>query len=767
MNKLPLVLLMVLLLSPCAGRGQSFVIGDSQFVLNGKPFQILSGEMHYARVPSEYWRDRLLKIKALGLNTVATYVFWNVHEPRQGQFEFSGNADLARFLRTAQEVGLYVILRPGPYACAEWEFGGFPSWLIREHDLKVRTSDPRFLAACRAYISRLGTEVAPLQITRGGPVIMVQVENEYGSFGNDTTYLGAIRNFLRAAGFDVPLFSADGSSEMPNAYLPDVFPGVNGATGESIFSAVRRYRPHGPFWVPEFYPGWLDHWGEPHAHSDPSEVAKDLAWIVRNGISVSLYMVHGGTNFGFMNGANFGGRYQPQPTSYDYDAPIDEAGRLTPKYYAIREVLRKYGRTGGDLPPVPVSPPLITIPGIDMRQYAGLFDRLPSAESSPSPLSMEDIGQSYGYILYQTVLGKNERGLLSFSNLCDYGIVYLNGKKVASLDRRDREHSLELSVDRAPATLSVLVENGGRINYGRELQDNRKGITGSVLFNGRELTGWKIFPFSFGSSPDTVPTAENGSFGPRLYRGDFTIREAGDTYLDLRGWGKGCVWVNGHNLGRYWYIGPQQTLYLPGVWLHEGVNTVVVMELEACSTPFIRGIDHSILDMVEPDLLRPPLPPREAGTAVTLLSDLAAEGNFSSADTLQDVSFTPRAGRYVCLKSLSSQAKDHFASAAEIYLLDEHGKPLQRSQWKIVGVDSEELDAEDGRAENVLDGDPETIWHTEWGARQPDHPHQLIIDLGEEHQLGGLRYLARQGDRPGKIRSYQCYIRTAPFEFSK
>jgi beta-galactosidase len=765
--KILLAIVVFLQLSVPSALGQNFTIGDSQFVLNGKPFQILAGEMHYSRVPSEYWRDRLLKIKSMGLNTVATYVFWNVHEPRPGEYQFSGEADVARFVKTAQEAGLYVILRPGPYACAEWEFGGFPSWLIKEHDLKVRSEDPRFLAACNRYFARLGQELAPLQITHGGPIIMVQVENEYGSFGNDTVYLGAIRDMLRSSGFTVPLFSADGSFQMPNAYLHDVFPGVNGATGTSIFEAVRRYRPHGPYWVPEFYPGWLDHWGEPHARVHPDTVARDFEWIISRGISVSLYMVHGGTNFGFMNGANFGGRYQPQPTSYDYDAPIDESGRLTPKYFALREVLKKYLAKKTTLPPVPVTEPLITIPRVDVRESGRLFDRLPAPVVSPTPLSMEDIGQSYGYILYRAALNKKGKGTLAINDLCDYGIIYLNGKKVASLDRRDKQKKIDIAVDHAPATLDIFVENGGRINYGHEMMANRKGITGSVTLNGEDLTDWKMFPFPLDSGPDTASAPENTAYGPRIYHAQFPIRKPGDTYLDMRGWGKGCVWVNGHALGRYWYIGPQQTLYLPGVWLREGSNDVTVLELEACATPFLRGIDCAVLNMLEADLLKPPLPPRVQGRMVTLPTDLAAEGEFASSDAPQDFTFSQRKGRYICLTSLSSQKQDHFASMAELFVLDKNGNSLPRTAWTIYTVDSEELNAEDGQAENVFDGDLETIWHTEWGARQPDHPHLLIVDLGEIHDITGVRYIPRQGDHPGKIKKYQCYVRTEPFETEK
>jgi beta-galactosidase len=743
---------------------QTFAISDSQFLLRGKPFQIISGEMHYVRIPPEYWRDRLVKAKCMGLNTISTYVFWNVHEPRQGVFNFTGNADIARFVMTAQEVGLYVILRPGPYVCAEWDFGGCPSWLLKEHDLKVRSTDPRFLAACERYIKMLGRELTSLQISKGGPIIMVQIENEYGSFGNDTAYPGKIRDMIRGAGFDVPLFSADGSSQMPNAYLPDVFPGVNGATGQDIFNAIRRYKPHGPYFVPEFYPGWLDHWGEPHAKVDVTEIAGDLEWILSHDISVNLYMFHGGTNFGFMNGANFGYHYQPQPTSYDYDAPLDEEGRPTPKYFKLQEVIKKYLPADTVLPSLPSPLPLIDIPSFTLRETCDPFESSNASIFSDRPRPMEDLDQSYGYILYRHVFKMPVRGKLVMNDLHDYGIVCVNGEKIASLDRRNKQRVVPIDIPGAPATLDILVENGGRVNYGREMISDRKGITGSVTIDGKELFGWNIHLLPMENAPNVRYLERDNLTGPVVYRGKFILPKTGDTFLDMRGWGKGCVWVNGRNLGRFWYLGPQQTLYVPGAWLKSGENEITVLELEGSGYRNLRGLREPILDSLENDRLKPILPPRVKGKIHFSENDLVSEGNFLPGDKPRDIVFSLIRGRYICLRSISSQRNDHFASIAEFYLLDGKGEALDCDKWKIYTVDSEELQSEDGQAENIFDGNNETIWHTQWGSAQPDHPHYVVIDIGEDRQIGGFRYVPRQEDRPGKIKEFKFYVRHAPFE---
>jgi beta-galactosidase len=597
-----LLLLLALASAAPAAMGR-FTIDQQRgaFLIDGRPFQIVSGEMHYLRIPPEYWRDRLLMARAMGLNTIATYVFWNMHEPRPGVFDFRGGADLARFIRTAQEVGLYVIVRPGPYACAEWEFGGYPAWLLKQHDLQVRSMDKRYLEASARYLKRLGQEIAPLQNTRGGPIIMVQFENEYGSYGKDKVYLRRVRAMLQEAGFDVPLFTSDGAVQMPNGYLPEALPAINGSTGQEIFDTIRKFRPNGPFFVAEFYPGWLDHWGEPHAHVDAAKSAAELEWMLSHGVSVNLYMFHGGTSFGFMNGANYSDHYQPQPTSYDYDAPLDEAGRPTPKYYRFRDGIAKHLPAGARLPDVPPARPTIAVPRFDLEQAASLLDALPSPVKSERPLSMEDIGQSYGYILYRTRIDAPAAGPLVITELRDYAVVLVNGRRIASLDRRLKQHSVNLAISQAPATLDILVENGGRINYGPRLTRNRKGITEKVTLAGRELTGWEIFPLPMEDISAVRFARQGSSSAPLLRKGTFHIDAPGDTFLDMRGWGKGCVLVNGHNLGRFWRIGPQQTLYLPGAWLRKGANEIVVLDLENAAQTSVAGLRDPILNQLPPE----------------------------------------------------------------------------------------------------------------------------------------------------------------------
>jgi len=753
----------------------TFTLSGDHFLLDGKPFQIIAGEMHYARIPREYWRHRLRMARAMGLNTVATYVFWNYHEPRQGEFDFtSERRDLAAFIRTAAEEGLWVIIRPGPYACAEWEFGGYPWWLLRDPNLVVRGMDPEFLGAAEKYLARLGREVAPLQVTRGGPVIMVQVENEYGSFGSDRAFMEKMRDYTVAAGFDVPLFTADGPTQCRDGHLPGVLPAINGDVNPvSLRDTVRKYNGgSGPFFCPEFYPGWLDHWGEAHAVVPAGKLIPGLDALLSAGVSVNLYMLHGGTNFGFTSGANYGGRFQPQPTSYDYDAPLDEAGRPTPKYFALREVILRNLPPGARVPEPPPALPVIEIPPVELTETAPLFDGLPGPIISERTLTMEEAGVGAGYILYRTTLSSPAGGRLEIEELRDYGIVFLDGRRIADLDRRHRQKALSIPSGAGDRTLDILVENGGRINYGRQLTDNRKGITGGVTLNGAPLRGWKIYPLPLADIASWDFSGGGAGDLPAFHRGEFSLDRTGDTFLDMSAWGKGCVWVNGHNLGRFWYIGPQQTLYCPGTWLKTGRNEVVVLELggtsasrAVSSTPAfsVRGLTRPVLDSLRGDALAPPPPSREPGTLVPDSADHVLAGTFSPGDSAQVFHFPVRTARYFCLESLSSLAGDPFASASELYLLDPSGVRLDRAGWTVPWVESEELVAEDGRAENAIDGDRESIWHTGWGSGQPPHPHSLVVDLGEETGVAGFVYLSRTGNAPGKIREFNLYLRSTPF----
>lgn len=756
-----------------AGLAQStFAISDSAFLLDGKPFQIKAGEMHPARVPHQYWADRLRMIHAMGLNTVSVYVFWNQHEPNQGQFNFTGDADIAQFVRLAQKEGLWVILRPGPYVCAEWEFGGYPWWLLKSPEMKVRSQDPRFLAASARYLKMLGEQLAPLQITRGGPIIMVQVENEYGSYGSDHVYMEKIRDMDRDAGFDVPFFTADGGGNMmANGSLPGVLPGLNGGSGPNIMKEIGRYRPAGPWFVPEFYPGWLDHWGEPHARTAIAGLVRETEWELTNGVSFCYYMVFGGTSFGFMSGANYGGQFQPQPTSYDYDAPIDEAGHPTKKYFALRDVLGKHLAPGETLPDVRVNAPVIEIPKIEFTTSASVFDLLGKPVKSEKLLGFEDLDQGYGYVLYRTQLDFPAGAKLKINGLRDYAVVSVDGRRVGTLDRRHRQDSVVLT--NAGSTLDILVENGGRINYGRQLADNRKGITGSVTLDDRELTGWEMFKLPFDNAP-ALKASSHPDTAPFVTRGAFELSEVGDTYLDLRGWGKGIVIVNGHNLGRYWHIGPQQTLYCPGVWLKKGRNDIAVFEQIKDGLRPLSGMATPVLTQLDKDEPAP-VPVKSAARVLPAVvrgkmrepklasSSLLKAGALADQEGEQTVRFPLQTGRFIGLQALSSHNDDEFTTLAELNALDADGRAVSRKNWRVAYVDSEENFAEGDQAENAFDGLAESFWHTLWSAPHPAHPHTLVIDLGAQQEISGLRLLPRQDSANGRIKDYRVFLSAAPF----
>ena len=561
----------------------SFGWRADQFLLDGAPFVIRSGEMHYPRVPRPYWRDRMQKMRALGLNTLCTYVFWNLHEPRPGEFDFSGNLDLAEYIRTAQREGLWVLLRPGPYICSEWDFGGLPAWLLADSEMHVRSADPRFLAAAGRYIDRVGKEVRGLQISRGGPIVMVQVENEDGSFGSDKAYLNAIRRMIVDAGFDAQLYTSDGSgrSNLAGGTLDDVLSVINFGDGSNIqreFANFANFRKDVPRMCGEFWVGWFDHWGERHHTTPPARGASGVDWMLSQGISFNLYMVHGGSSFGFMSGANFAPPYQPDISAYDYDSPLDEAGRPTAKFQALREVIRKYLPAGTELPALPAPLPVIAVPRFELRESAPVTARLGTPLRSPSPLAMEAAGQSYGYILYRKKLGRAAKGKLEFGDVRDYAVVYQGDRKLGTLDRRLKQTSLDVDLD-TDQPIDILVANLGRVNFGAALVSDRKGIIGKVTLASEELRDWEIYPLPM-DDPGRWPFAAKPVRGPALHRGTFRLDTVGDTFFDLRGWGIGALWVNGHCLGRYWRVGPQQSLFVPSMWLKRGENEVILLDLE-------------------------------------------------------------------------------------------------------------------------------------------------------------------------------------------
>ena len=600
---LPVVLMVIINIS-CAQKAEhTFALGDNDFLLDGKPFQMISGEMHYPRVPREAWRARMKMAKAMGLNTIGTYVFWNLHEPQKGKFDFTGNNDVAEFVKIAKEEGLWVILRPSPYVCAEWEFGGYPYWLQNEKGLVVRSKEEQYLKEYQTYIMEIGKQLAPLQTNHGGNIIMVQIENEYGSYGSDKEYLKINQDLFKKAGFDGLLYTCDPAGDVKKGYLPGLLPAVNGidnpAKVKSLVNSLHDGK--GPYYIAEWYPAWFDWWGTKH-HTVPAEkYVNRLDSVLAAGISINMYMFHGGTTRGFMNGANYKGNtpYEPQISSYDYDAPLDEAGNATDKFMKFRAVIAKHLPVGQTLPSVPAAKPTIAISDIHLDQSVSLLNILPAPKSNTTPLTFEDLNQDYGYVLYRTKIKGGKNGILKLKDLRDYAIVMVNGKTVGTMDRRIKLDSMQVDLPSGDVTLDILVENMGRINFGKYLLQNKKGITESVWFDHAELKNWAMYSLPFADIKGVKFTGVSSNTTPVIKKGSFTVSTPADTYFDMRAWGKGMVWVNGHNLGKYWSIGPQQTLYLPVEWLKPGKNDVVVLELLKPEQTQLNTIAKPILDQLQ------------------------------------------------------------------------------------------------------------------------------------------------------------------------
>ena len=571
----------------------TFAIADGQFLYDGKPTAIYSGEMHYERVPAPYWRHRLKMMKAMGLNAVATYVFWNFHEVAPGKWDWTTDEhNLRKFVQTAQEEDMLVILRPGPYCCAEWEYGGYPWWLQQQEGLVVRCYNQPFLDACRTYVNQLADQVRDLQITHGGPIVMVQAENEFGSYVSQRPdipleehkrYSAAIRQTLIDAGFDIPMFTSDGSWLFEGGAIEGALPTANGEDNvENLKKVVDAYHGgKGPYMVAEFYPGWLDHWNEPFVRVPAEHTIRQTQKYLDNGVNFNFYMVHGGTNFGFWAGANYNNEtnIQPDITSYDYDAPISEAGWATEKYMGIRELMKKYVKY--DVPEVPERIPVVKLPELYFDKTVDVLPLLEQQKpvTADEPLHFEDLGQGFGYVLYRRHFNQPISGVMRVPGIADFATVYVDGKKVGELNRVLDCDSLLIDIP-FNSTLDILVENLGRINYGARIVENHKGITQPITIGGSRISGnWNMYGLPLSQMPAVDALPEGYKTGcPVYYRAKFTLHKVGDTSLDMEKWGKGIVFVNGHNLGRYWKVGPQQTLYLPGCWLKEGENEVVVFE---------------------------------------------------------------------------------------------------------------------------------------------------------------------------------------------
>ena len=599
--KLKSLLIALVCLFPLIGSTQvkthSFSLAKTEFLLDGKPFQIISGEMHPARIPVEYWRHRIQMAKAMGCNTIAAYIFWNYHESEPGLFDFeTGNHNIAQFIRIVQEEGMYLILRPGPYVCAEWDFGGLPFYLLSIPDIKVRCMDPRYTQPAERYIKTLALQVKELQVTKGGPILMVQVENEYGSYANDRNYMKWLQDVWKKNGIEVPFYTSDGATPfmLEAGSLPDAAIGLDPGANAANFAEATKANPNVPSFCSELYPGWLTHWGEEWQRPDTTGLLKDVKWLMDNKKSFNFYVIHGGTNFGYWAGANAFSptQYQPDVTSYDYDAPINEMGQATPKYYALRRLLAQYNPPKTKVLPVPAALPVIEIPEIAMSTSASVWENLPTPILSSQPKPMEMLGQSGGFILYRTNLIGHKKGKLRITELHDYATVFVDGKYIGKLDRGKAENIIELtaSVSVNPQ-LDILVEGMGHINFAEYMID-RKGITERVSLNGMTLMNWQIYSLPFDEAYlnnlqfHVGEKTQPGNF----FKGEFQLTAVGDTYLDLSQWEKGVVWVNGHNLGRYWQIGPQKRLYCPAPWLKKGKNEIVVFDLHMLAPKTVKGV---------------------------------------------------------------------------------------------------------------------------------------------------------------------------------
>ena len=702
-----------------AQKGGTFTTGDKTFLLNGKPFVVKAAELHYPRIPRAYWEHRIKMCKALGMNTVCLYVFWNIHEQEEGKFDFTGNNDVAAFCRLAQKNGMYVIVRPGPYVCAEWEMGGLPWWLLKKKDIRLREQDPYFMQRVEIFEKEVGKQLAPLTIQNGGPIIMVQVENEYGSYGKDKPYVSAIRDIVRKSGFDkVSLFQCDWSSNFLNNGLDDLTWTMNFGTGANIdqqFKRLGEVRPNAPKMCSEFWSGWFDKWGARHETRPAKDMVEGMDEMLSKGISFSLYMTHGGTSFGHWAGANSPG-FQPDVTSYDYDAPINEWGLATPKFYELQKMMAKYN-DGKKLPAVPKAPmQIIKVPEFKFTEYKPL---------------------SYGV--------KNEK-------------------------------SLELPAMPQGAQLTIVVEGMGRINFGRAIKDY-KGIIGNVtITTQKEDCELALTPTRWNNSSIaddyqtavkalTMPTNKMRGLQTKAgyYRGYFNLKKVGDTFINMEAFGKGQVYVNGHALGRFWQIGPQQTLYLPGCWLKKGKNEVIVLDVvgpkgeegkpgsTVAPTAFCQ--DHPELDKLN---LEKSNKHNEPGHRMDLNSETPVlKGEFKAGNGWQTIKLDkPVTGRYFAIQAESSQSGDSQIAIAEVYLQDAQGNRIDRNNWVAFYADSEKGNS---TLDKMFDLQESTYWQTEKGA---NFPHLGIVDMGKEVTISAFEYLPRaEQGAPGSVKAFKLYVK--------
>lgn len=755
--------------------GGTFTAGENTFMLNGKPFVVKAAELHYPRIPRPYWEHRIKMCKALGMNTVCLYVFWNIHEQREGEFDFTGQNDVAEFCRLAQKNGMYVIVRPGPYVCAEWEMGGLPWWLLKKKDIRLREQDPYFMERVRLFEQKVGEQLAPLTIQRGGPIIMVQVENEYGSYGEDKAYVSAIRDIVRESGFnEVSLFQCDWASNFTKNGLDDLTWTMNFGTGADIdsqFKRLKELRPTSPLMCSEFWSGWFDKWGARHETRPADKMNAGIDEMLSKGISFSLYMTHGGTSFGHWAGANSPG-FAPDVTSYDYDAPINEYGQATPKFYELQKVMQKYADK--KLPAVPAAPmPLISVPKFRLERVMTLNDLVTAERQSRDVLTMEDMDTGWGMVKYTTTLPDiPAKSLLTLNDCHDFAQVFVNGSYIGKIDRVKNEKTLVMPAVKKGDALVILVEAMGRINFGRAIKDC-KGITRDVTLqadiDGNEVT-WNLKDWLVQTISDDysaikkamaqvhhdVKRRETITSKGGYFRGKFTLKKPGDTFINTEAFGKGQVWVNGHAIGRYWSIGPQQTLYVPGCWLKKGDNEVIVLDIVG---PKEGGVafcqDHPELDKLN---LEKTAKHNNPGDRPDLNSATPAhKGQFAAGNGWQSVKFAaPARGRHLALDVRSVHTGGNVAAVAEIYALGADGKRLSREPWTVKYADSEDTSRGNSTADKVFDLQESTYWQTEKSAALP---HLMVIDLGGEQTVTGFEYLPRaEQGAPGCIKDYAVYM---------
>lgn len=590
-----------------------FEIKDKKFLMDGKPINIYSGAMHYFRILPEYWEDRLTKLKLAGFNTVETYVCWNLHEPKPGEFCFEGMLDIERFVKTAEKVGLYCIVRPGPYICAEWDFGGLPAWLLKDKNMQIRCNYPDYTACVERFYRELLSRLAPLQMTKGGNIIAMQVENEYGSYGNDKEYLAFIEKLMRDCGIDCELFTSDSNwkNTLSGGSLPHIYKVLNfGSKAKTAFNCLKDFPNDGPNMCGEFWCGWFDHWRDKHHTRNAADIAKEVKDFLDIDANFNFYMFHGGTNFGFTAGANFtpGCPYEPTVTSYDYCALLNEWGDYTPAYHEVRKLLcEKQGIEMGELPP---SPELQSIGKVKLTEGASLFENLDNIgekHRSAVPEGMEYYGQNFGMIYYETVLsGKYDMSPVSIKDVHDFGYVYFDGKQKAFIDRTKytvpnkfslknlilkkspEDNSVMMKALDGDRKIGVLVDTMGRVNYGARMLD-RKGISDIYIGNQRQM-GFDVWTLPLDNLENLKYSDKYDKNEPVFLKGTFKTDSKADCFVHLDGFEKGYVFVNGFNLGRFWAVGPQKSLYLPGALLKEE-NEIIVLSLNGFSTPEVSILD--------------------------------------------------------------------------------------------------------------------------------------------------------------------------------